>query len=854
MARAGSRDLLADYKAKRDFAKTPEPGPKRGKAKGNSFVIQKHAARRTHFDFRLEHDGVLKSWAVTRGPSLDPAQKRLAVMTEDHPLEYGGFEGVIPKGEYGGGPVMIWDEGTWEPIGDPDEGLAKGDLKFRLHGHRLNGDYVLVRMKPRKEDRGRQNWLLDQEARRLCRRGQRADRRVRHQREVRPYHGPDPQWRLGHLDLQQGSKKNSSRQARGNGKAQAKKVARALIPPFVEPELATLDTEVPTGRNWLHEVKYDGYRIIARKAGDDITLFSRSGLDWTVRFPAIAQALLTLPTDIALIDGEVAFVLPSGITDFKSLQEHIDTPNHAIRYFVFDLLNLDGTDRRKKPLKERRAQLAKLLAAKGVSDFLIYADYVEGSGPEFYAQACAAGLEGIVSKRADRPYISGRGKDWLKIKCSRGEEFVIGGYSRSDVKGKPFSSLLLGTFEDGKLSYSGKVGTGFDAADFDRLAGKFKPLERASSPFVEVPREERKGAVWLEPKLVAQIAFTERTRDGRLRHPSFKGLREDKPARDVHREERDGEEAGMAKTSVASSKTGGDATFEGITLTNPGKVYYPDIGLTKLDVARYYETVAPYMLPYVARRPISLVRCPEGIDKEHFFQRHAMKGMSKAIKEVPIAGGESKKKYLYIDDATGLFGLVQIGTLEIHDWGVSLDHINEPDRLVFDLDPDEGLPLPTLKAAVVEVREFLDDLGFKSFLKSTGGKGFHLVAPIAPKLGWAEIKPFAKAIADALVSARPDRYTANPLKRTREGKIFVDYLRNQRGGSAIVNYSTRAKAGAPVACPLRWDELKGLKAASPYTAKTLPARLRSLKRDPWEGFFSTRQSITAKARKALGLG
>ena len=610
---------------------------------------------------------------------------------------------------------------------------------------------------------------------------------------------------------------------------------------------------MPTGRNWLHEVKYDGYRIIARKAADEITLFSRSGLDWTVRFPAIAQALLSLPTEIAMIDGEVAFVLPSGITDFKSLQEHIDTPDPAIRYFAFDLLSLDGKDWRKKSLKERRSQLAKLLSAKGVSDYLIYADYVEGSGAEFYAQACAAGLEGIVSKRADRPYISGRGKDWLKIKCSRGEEFVIGGYSRSDVKGKPFSSLLLGTFEDGKLSYSGKVGTGFDAADFDRLARKFKPLERASSPFEEVPREERKGAVWLEPKLVAQIAFTERTRDGRLRHPSFKGLREDKPARDVHREERDGEEAGMAKTSVASSKTGGDATFEGITLTNPGKVYYPDIGLTKLDVARYYETVAPYMLPYVARRPISLVRCPEGIDKEHFFQRHAMKGMSKAIKEVPIAGGESKKKYLYIDDATGLFGLVQIGTLEIHDWGVSLDHINEPDRLVFDLDPDEGLPLPTLKAAVVEVREFLGDLGFKSFLKSTGGKGFHLVAPIAPKLGWAEVKPFAKAIADALVSARPDRYTANPLKRTREGKIFVDYLRNQRGGSAIVNYSTRAKPGAPVACPLRWDELKGLKAASPYTAKTLPARLRSLKRDPWEGFFATRQSVTAKARKALGL-
>ena len=860
MARAGSRDLLAEYKAKRDFGKTPEPGPKRGKAKGNSFVIQKHAARRTHFDFRLEHDGVLKSWAVTRGPSLDPAQKRLAVMTEDHPLEYGGFEGVIPKGEYGGGPVMIWDEGTWEPIGDPDEGLAKGDLKFRLHGHRLNGDYVLVRMKPRKEDRGRQNWLLIKKRDDYAGEGneptEEYDTSVKSGRTMdQILNGDSAIWTSNKAQKKTPAAPKRAATAKPRRRqAKAKKVARALIPKFVEPELATLDTEVPTGRTWLHEVKYDGYRIIARKAGDEITLFSRSGLDWTVRFPAIAQALLSLPANIALIDGEAAFVLPSGITDFKSLQEHIDTPNPAIRYFAFDLLSLDGKDWRKKPLKERRARLAELLAGKGVSDFLIYADYVEGSGPEFYAQACAAGLEGIVSKRADRPYISGRGKDWLKIKCLRGEEFVIGGYSRSDVKGKPFSSLLLGTFEDGTLAYSGKVGTGFDAADFDRLARKFKPLERASSPFAEVPREERKGAVWLEPKLVAQIAFTERTRDGRLRHPSFKGLREDKPAREVHREDRDGEEAGMAKTSVASSKQGGNATFEGITLSNPGKIYYPGIGLTKLDVARYYESVAPSMLPYVVRRPISLVRCPDGIEGQHFFQRHAMKGMSKAIKEVPIAGGESKKPYLYIDDEEGLFGLVQIGTLEIHDWGVSLDHVDAPDRLVFDLDPDEGLPLPTLKAAVVEVREFLDDLGLKSFLKSTGGKGFHLVAPIAPKLGWAEVKPFAKAIADALVAARPDRYTANPLKRTREGKIFVDYLRNQRGGSAIVNYSTRAKPGAPVACPLRWDELKGLKAASPYTAKTLPARLKAMKRDPWEGFFSTRQSITAKARKALGLG
>jgi bifunctional non-homologous end joining protein LigD len=611
---------------------------------------------------------------------------------------------------------------------------------------------------------------------------------------------------------------------------------------------------VPQGRGWLHEAKYDGYRIIARKEGDEITLFSRSGLDWTVRFPAIAKALLSLPAKSALLDGEVAFVLPSGITDFKSLQEHIDTPHPAIRYFIFDLLALDGKDLRKKPLKERRALLAKLTSARGVSNWLVYADYVEGSGLEFFAQACAAGLEGIVSKRADALYRSGRGKDWLKIKCLRGEEFVIGGYSRSTVKGKPFSSLLLGTFESGKLIYSGKVGTGFAGADFDTLASKFRPLESRSSPFEEVPAPERKDAVWLEPKLVAEVAYTEWTRDGRLRHPSFKGLREDKQAREVRREQPKDEEAPMATTRTDTPKKAGDPTFGGITLTNPDRVLYPDIGLTKLDLARYYEAVAPFMLPYAVNRPISLVRCPEGYAKECFFQRHAMKGMSKAIKEVPIARGESKKKYLYIEDESGLFGLVQIGVLEIHDWGVSLDHVNEPDRLVFDLDPDEGLDLAILKAAAVEVRDFLADLGFTSFLKSTGGKGLHVVAPLTPKQGWDAVKPFAKAIADALVSARPDRYTANPLKRTREGKIFVDYLRNQRGGSAIVNYSTRAKAGAPVACPLRWDELKRLKAAAPYTARTLPARLKAMKRDPWEGFFSTRQSITTKARKGVGQG
>ena len=610
---------------------------------------------------------------------------------------------------------------------------------------------------------------------------------------------------------------------------------------------------MPKGENWLHELKYDGYRIIARKAPDGVTLFSRSGLDWTIRFPVIAKALAKLPCEQALLDGEIAFVLPSGLTSFKELQEHIDTPHPSFRFFLFDLLDLEGKDWRKRPLLERKAELEKLLTKKKLPDWLIYSDHVQGSGRAFYEQVCETGLEGVVSKRADSPYVSGRTKAWLKIKCEKRAELVIGGYSKSSVKGRPFSSLLLGTFEDGKFVYAGKVGTGFSSADLSSLAKRFKPLEQKTSPFIEVPAEERKDAVWLKPQLVCEVAFTDWTRDGRLRHPSFQGLREDKPPREVSRDVVSEESGERIEADMDRPSKDANPVFAGITLSSPDKVLYPDTGATKLDLAEYFETVAPYILPYVVDRPISLVRCPEGIAKERFFQRHAMKGMSKAIKQIPISGGESKKPYLYIDGEAGLFGLVQISTVEIHDWGVSLKHLYEPDRIVFDLDPDEGLPLGELKSAAVEVREFLADLGLTSFLKSTGGKGLHLVAPIKPKQGWDEVKAFCKAIADALVNVRPDRYTANPLKRTRVDKIFVDYLRNQRGGSAIVNYSTRAKRGAPVACPLAWDELKGLKAAAPYTMKTLPARLRALKRDPWDGFFKTRQSITAKAKRALGL-
>ncbi|MEG6508188.1 DNA ligase D [Methyloligella sp. 2.7D] len=842
-------DLLAEYRAKRDFGKTPEPGPERKADSGNSYVIQKHAATRTHFDFRLEHDGVLKSWAVTRGPSTDPSQKRLAVRTEDHPLAYGGFEGVIPKGEYGGGPVMLWDRGSWEPIGDVDKGLKKGHLDFVLHGKRLKGEWHLVRMKPDKRGQKRENWLLIKGSDDAAETGgeptERFDTSVASGRTMDEIkNGESAVWSSDPSKTPGKTKNSGGKSGAKNGGEKAPS-QRASAPDFVEPQLATLVDKVPPGKGWIHEVKFDGYRIEARKDGDRVTLYSRSGLDWTARFPAIAKAFSKLSCKSALIDGEAAFVLPSGLTSFKALQEHIDTDNPAIRYYAFDLLALDGKDLRNEPLSKRKAALKQLFAKK-LPERLVYSDDIEGEGDVFFAKACAVGLEGIMCKRASAPYRSGRSKSWLKVKCSHEEEFVIGGYAKSSARGRPFASLLLGTYDGDRLIFAGKVGTGFDTKTLKALAAKFKPLERKTAPFEEVPTADRRDAVWLSPKLVGAVRFTEWTPEGRLRHPSFQGLREDKPAKEVFRDM-------AAKASEESGKMAKDPRFDGIELSSPDRVLYPEIGLTKLGLAEYYDKVRDAMLPYLVDRPISLVRCPEGHTEECFFQRHAMKGMSAAIKQIAIPGGETKEKYLYIENAEGLFALVQIGVLEIHDWGVSTKALDKPDRLVFDLDPDEGLSLETLKAATIEVRDFLADLGLKSFLKSTGGKGFHVVAPLTPKAGWDEVKAFCKAVADALVTARGDRYTATLSKSAREGKIFVDYLRNQRGSSAIVNFSTRARAGAPVATPLRWDELSGLSQAAAYTVSTLPRRLASLKSDPWEGFFQTRQSISKKARSTLGL-
>jgi bifunctional non-homologous end joining protein LigD len=840
------------YHAKRNFKATPEPRgrvERAAKGKKRRFIIQKHAATRLHYDFRLEHDGVLKSWAVTRGPSLDPEDKRLAVRTEDHPLAYGAFEGVIPKAEYGGGSVMLWDRGRWEPEGDPDKGLAKGHLAFTLHGDRLTGKWHLVRMQgKRKGDGKRENWLLikaEDDA------ANGPDPTTRHMKSVVSGRtmeeiaaAPDAVWHSDRAaDAQPSAAPKKSRGVWGGPKRKASRKAGAGE--FVAPQLASAAEAAPDGARWLHEVKFDGYRLVARKTGKSVMLFTRNAYDWTDRFPGIAAALAGLAAKSALLDGEAAYVKPDGVTDFKSLQDHIDSADPAIRYFLFDLLELDGKPLLDESLTRRKDMLAALISASKPSPLLVYSEHVDGDGPSFFRAACEQGLEGIVSKRADAPYRSGRSKTWLKIKCGRRAEFVIGGFSKSSVSGRPFASLLLGTFDDGALRYAGKVGTGFTESKMAELSRLLAKRKRAASPFADIPKSATRGASWVEPDLVAEIGFTEETREGRLRHPSFQGLREDKPSRQVRKD------AAPPARPARGSKN--ETELHGVRLTHPDKILWPDAGLTKGDLAAYYEAVLDSAAPYLFDRPISLVRCPDGAGAECFFQRHAMKGMSDAIRTVPIRDAEGKSDYLYVDGLAGLIGLVQIGALELHDWGCRVDAPEKCDRLVFDLDPDEGLDFETVKAASIEVRDFLGDLGLSSFLRASGGKGLHVVVPLSRRVSFDEAKSFSLGVAEALAAARPDRYTANLAKRARKGKLFVDYLRNQRGGTAIANFSPRARDGAPVATPLRWDELRGLGDARPFSIRTLPARLKRLKTDPWADYFSVTQSITAKAKRALGM-
>jgi bifunctional non-homologous end joining protein LigD len=856
-------EKLREYRRKRDFSSTPEPsGGETTPADGHSFVVQEHAATRLHYDFRLEMEGVLRSWAVPKGPSLDPADKRLAVQTEDHPVEYGDFEGVIPRDEYGAGPVVLWDRGRWEPEGDPLRGYREGRLKFRLHGEKLRGGWALVKTRGRGGRDADRSWLLfklnDGEARRGV------DIVGKHPESVASGRT------LDEVATGTSTRSRAARAKRPAEGAVAPKTKGSALPDFVEPELATLTDEAPAGDEWLHEMKFDGYRILCRVDDGRVRLLSRRENDWTDRLPDLVRAASALPVRRALLDGEIAVALPGGHTSFQALQNLMSGVRGGGRltYFVFDLLHLDGEDLGALPLEERKRRLAEILAAGG-TDPIVYSDHVVGSGPAFYAEACRKGLEGILSKRRDAAYRPGRGRDWLKVKCRHEQEVVIGGYTPPQGSRVGLGALLVGVHdEEGRLQYAGKVGTGFSDATLEELTRRLKGLEQQGRPFASSPPGADR-AHWVRPALVAQVTFGEWTSDGRMRHPSFLGLREDKAAREVVREKpverveavgAKGEKSARAPRAPKDPRGArspkrpaapeGEATVAGVRLTHPDRVLYEPPGTTKRDLATYYVSVESRILPHLEGRPLALVRCPDGAHKECFFQKHAGHYAPKELRRVTIPEAKKLGEYLVVDDLRSLVGLVQMGVLELHTWGSRLERLEQPDLLVFDVDPDEGLPWERVVEATVLVRARLEGLDFATFLKATGGKGLHVVAPLRPRAGWDEVSGFAQALALDIVRKEPKAYTAEASKARRKGKIFVDYLRNHRGASAVVPYSTRARAGAPIAVPLSWEELGKEPVADSWTIQNVAERLK--RPDPWASFDSARQPLTARHRKALG--
>jgi len=801
---AKTADPLATYNAKRDFAQTAEPAGALGTDAGNIFMVQKHDATRLHWDFRLELDGVLKSWAVTRGPSPNPDDKRLAVRTEDHPLAYATFEGTIPKGQYGGGTVMLWDRGTWTPVPgkDPRKTLKEGHLHFFLHGERMKGEWLLIRLKPRGNEK-RENWLLRKIADEYAgASGDLVDRALtsvetgRTMTEIASGKGGGREWRSNHGDALQSLEATP---------APARKTAtsrkRLPFPAFRPPQLATLVDHVPAGSVWLHEVKYDGYRALIAFSGGKAKAYTRTGLDWSDRFAPIVAAVAQLPGS-GLIDGEVVALDSKGHPSFQALQAGLKEGSGTLAYFAFDLLEQDGEDLTGLGNLARKERLEALL--KGVPAPLHYSEHVVGQGEKLFASLCAEGMEGVVSKRADAPYRGRRTQSWLKSKCLHRQEFVIVGWTSSD-KGRGFRSLLLGVHEGDGLRYAGKVGTGFNAKLIDDIGARMKPLAR-STPTVKAPRAAVRGAHWIKPQLVAEIAFTEVTDEGLLRHPSFIALREDKP------------EAEVVLEKPAAVAKGGVAAETPIPISNPDRVIFPESGITKGQLADFYTRLADPILGWLADRPISLVRCPQGRAKQCFFQKHDAGSFGNAVKHVLIREKDGREEpYLYVDDGKGLLTCVQMGTIEFHGWGAKIEDVEKPDRLVFDLDPDEGLGFEAVKRAALQLRDVLGEIGLATWPMLTGGKGVHVVAPLDATRDWEAVKDFARRFALAISEAHPDRFTANMKKANRTGRIFLDWLRNQRGATAVMPYTVRARPNAPVATPIGWDELEDIDMASRFT-------------------------------------
>lgn len=819
---------LETYRAKRDFGVTSEPQGEAGEGAGNRFVVQKHDARRLHYDFRLELDGVLKSWAVTRGPSLVPGEKRLAVAVEDHPLEYGDFEGVIPKGEYGGGTVIVWDRGTWTPDGDPRKGLKKGHLDFLLAGEKLGGRWHLVRMKPKPKEK-RENWLLikgDDEAAR--------DPDAPDILEERPNSvktGRDPDAVAAQPEAVWSSV--APLPAPPPGPKAIPGARKAALPAFVEPALASLAPKPPGGARWVHEIKFDGYRLQARVDGRKVRLTTRGGLDWTDKFGKdIAAALAALPVKTALIDGELVVEASNGASDFSAMQADLsEGRSDRFVYYAFDLLHLDGFDLRGLPLTRRKSLLAQIL--DGANPRVRFSADFSESGEIVLRHACRLSLEGVVSKRADAPYRSGRGKTWVKSKCTARQECVIGGYVPSTTIPKAIGSLVMGVFENDALRHVGRVGTGYTATLAKNLFHRLEPLAVKKSRFAErLSAAEAKGVVFVRPELVAEVEFRGWTGDGNLRHATFRGLRDDKPANQVVRETPPGKTPPPPKPQKRT-----------VPLTHPDRLYWPNAGVTKSGLADYYAEVWPRIAPFVVGRPLALLRAPSGITGQMFFQKHAWTGANRRIARVPDPKEPGGQPLLAIDDLDGLIALVQSGVLEIHPWGSTLADREHPDTLVIDLDPGENVPWSAVTAAALETRTRLEAKGLAAFVKTSGGKGLHVVAPLTPKADWIATKAFAKTLAETMATENSDAFVATITKSKRRGKILVDYLRNQRGATAVAPYSTRARPGAPVSMPLAWDELSPAVGPAYFTVENAAARLNALDTDPWAEFRSAARPL-----------
>ena len=992
---------LDRYNEKRDFKKTSEPAGSAVKNKGAlRFVIQKHAASRLHYDFRLELGGVLLSWAVPRGPSLNPADKRLAVHVEDHPVQYGSFEGIIPQGEYGGGSVVVWDRGHWFPEGDAEKDYARGNLKFRLEGEKCQGSFALVRMHGPRSDDGK-NWLLlkhadehaSEDGELLVRDKPESVQTGRTVEEVAA--APDKAWhsnrggrkggekllskaesenlaskpkalkkpvaapseadseevarkRLGlparaaartskpaaakkatraattkktaakkiakatgttakktsgtaskitktsaKAPTTTAAKKVAKTAAKKVGKTAAKKVAktaakkvgktaakkvgktaanrtaarrtssrpaeepapsvratpprgrlgRSHLPEKIAPELATLVEAVPPGPEWLHEVKYDGYRLVARIDGERIALLTRGGEDWSPRFAWLVEALRArVDVGQAILDGELVHLGSDGVTRFGALQKALSGERHAsLVYFVFDVLHLQGLDLRDLPLDQRKQALTDLLPPEKQPGRIRLSEHIVGQGEPLISRACKIGLEGVISKRRDAPYKSGRHRDWLKIKCGKRQEVVVGGFTPARSGPRDIGSLLLGLHDDaGNFIYCGKVGSGFDFSGATKLRARLDAIVTRRPPFSKLPPGSSRNT-FVRPEIVVEVSFTDWTGDGLMRHPVFEGVREDKPAKTIRRE-----------TSMPVARAVASADVLGVRISHPSRVLYPADGITKGDIAAYYAATAEWMMPWTVHRPISVVRCPDNIDKPCFFQKHIHHELPPGVATIDLDGEGGDAPFIYVDTAQGLVGLTQVGTLEVHIWGSTIERPEEPDRIIIDLDPDEEVPWARVKETAAAVRTRLADLDLTSFLKTTGGKGLHVVVPLTPgKQDWDTVKAFAHGIALEFARAAPDLFTATATRARRTGKIYIDYLRNYRGSTSVAPYSTRSRPGAPVSVPLRWDELATLESSYKYNIKNLAARLKGLKSDPWKDLPGTKQFLKPEILRAV---